>query len=290
MRDIAQHIAEASGEPFENPVARAVGGGCINQTLMLESGSRRWFVKLNNAHHLPMFEQEADGLSALAAVDALRVPRPLCWGESGGRAYLVLEYITLGGDRSGGAVAAGRGLAELHCCQGQAFGWHQDNIIGATLQPNGWLSSWIDFWRDRRLGHQLTLAAENGYGGRLQRQGERLLAALPSLLTHPCQPSLLHGDLWGGNLAYDETGAPVVFDPAVYYGDREADLAMTELFGGFSQEFYAAYQEAWPLDDGYAKRKTLYNLYHILNHLNLFGGGYLSQSERMIDALLAHCH
>ncbi len=289
MKTIARHIAEASGEAFVNPRIRPVGGGCINQTLILESDQRRWFVKTNDSCQSAMFELEANGLAALVEAKALRVPQPLCWGVAGNRAYLVLEYIPMKAAGRGSAEMAGRRLAALHRCQGQAFGWHQDNIIGATHQPNGWRSSWVEFWRENRLGYQLKLAAQNGYGGRLQRQGERLLEAFPALMTHQPQPSLLHGDFWSGNLAYDDAGQPVIFDPAVYYGDREADLAMSELFGGFGPGFYAAYQEAWPLDPGYAKRKNLYNLYHIINHLNLFGGGYLAQSEHMIDGLLSCC-
>jgi fructosamine-3-kinase len=151
------------------------------------------------------------------------------------------------------------------------------------------MSDWVEFWRERRLGYQLHLAARQGFGGRLQKQGEQLMCRLPVLLDHAPAPSLLHGDLWGGNIAYDATGKAILFDPAVYYGDREADLAMTELFGGFGSGFYAAYREAWPLDAGYTTRKTLYNLYHILNHLNMFGGGYLSQAGSMVDRLLAEC-
>jgi fructosamine-3-kinase len=163
-----------------------------------------------------------------------------------------------------------------------------DNTIGSTPQKNTPRQDWVAFWREQRLGYQLQLAARQGHGGALQRQGEQLLEYLPDFFTdHRPQASLLHGDLWSGNYSIDSQGQPVIFDPAVYFGDREADLAMTELFGGFGAEFYAAYNSSWPLEPGYAVRKTLYNLYHILNHLNLFGGGYLSQAQRMIQHLLA---
>lgn len=167
------------------------------------------------------------------------------------------------------------------------FGFAQENFIGTTAQPNGWKDSWIDFWREQRLGYQLELAQHNGYGGELQKQGELLMEKLPEFFAdfQPV-PSLLHGDLWGGNHAFLTDGTPVIFDPAPYYGDREADLAMTELFGGFDSEFYSAYRAAWPLHAGYGKRKILYNLYHILNHANLFGGGYASQAEGMMRRLL----
>jgi fructosamine-3-kinase len=176
----------------------------------------------------------------------------------------------------------------MHRVTQARFGWVQDNTIGSTPQINTPEEDWIVFWREHRLRFQLHLATRHGHGGRLRERGERLLDEFPRLFAE-YQPaaSLLHGDLWSGNYAYTREGEPVIFDPAVYYGDREADLAMTELFGGFGREFYAAYREAYPLDEGYAVRKTLYNLYHVLNHLNLFGGGYLSQAQGMIDRLLS---
>ncbi|MGZ8947750.1 MAG: fructosamine kinase family protein, partial [Methylococcaceae bacterium] len=171
------------------------------------------------------------------------------------------------------------------------FGWHRDNTIGSTLQINNQSNDWLTFWREQRLGFQLKLAGNNGYGGSLQANGECLCSDMAILFNdYMPQPSLLHGDLWAGNAAVDKLGSPVIFDPACYYGDREADLAMTELFGGFSRDFYAAYQAVWPLDDGYDVRKTLYNLYHILNHLHLFGGGYLRQAESMMAMLLSEIH
>lgn len=286
---IRNHLSEALGEPVGPLTARPVGGGCINQTLVLSDGRRRWFLKCNAPERLDMFEAEADGLAGLAASATLRVPRPICHGLTAGQSYLVLEFIDLGAPRRGSEAEAGRGLAALHRSLGGPFGWRRDNVIGATPQPNGLMPDWVDFWRERRLGFQLRLAAENGFGGELQRRGERLLERFPALIDHHPAPSLLHGDLWGGNLAYDGEGRPVIFDPAVYYGDREVDLAMTELFGGFGPAFYDAYREAWPLDPGYGVRKTLYNLYHILNHANLFGGSYLRQALSMIERLLAAC-
>ncbi|MBK1731316.1 fructosamine kinase family protein [Thiococcus pfennigii] len=287
-QDIAARIAAATGEPFALRPPQHVGGGCINRAVRLGDGRRDYFVKLNDASQLAMFEAEAAGLAALAATATLRVPRPLCTGVSAGEAFLAMEYIPLGG-RPGadGKAAAGRLLATLHRASAPAFGWERDNTIGSTPQPNAPEPDWVVFWRERRLGHQLRLAAASGYRGRVQERGARLLEGFGALIDHAPRPSLLHGDLWGGNLGFDAAGRPVIFDPAVYYGDREADLAMTELFGGFGSDFYAAYREAWPLAPGYAVRKTLYNLYHILNHLNLFGGGYLAQAEGMIERLLA---
>lgn len=255
---------------------------------MLQDGTRRYFVKLNQPGRLEMFLAEAEGLRELSGTESIRVPAPIAHGTAGNRAFLAMEYLELGLPGTLADVSLGRGLAELHRRTRPEFGWHRDNTIGSTPQCNGSSGNWVDFWREHRLGYQLCLATEKGYGRRLQRSGERLLDALPGFFEsyHPV-PSLLHGDLWAGNHAADAAGHAVIFDPAVYYGDREADLAMTELFGGFSPDFYAAYRETWPLDAGYSVRRRLYNLYHVLNHLNLFGGGYLEQSARMIEQLLA---
>lgn len=282
---IAERIGAATGQPFNIQSQRSISGGCINTAAVLSDDARGYFVKLNTAARLTMFEAEAEGLTALAAPGAIRVPAPICTGVVGEQSYLVMERLDLGG-RLDGALA-GRQLAQLHRATATACGWHRDNTIGSTPQPNAPCGDWVDFWRERRLGHQLHLAAANGYGGRLQSLGERLLADLDALIGHDPAPSLLHGDLWGGNIGATPDGQPVIFDPAVYHGDRETDLAMTELFGGFGAEFQAAYREVWPLDPGYVTRKILYNLYHVLNHLNLFGGGYLHQSQSMIERLLA---
>ncbi len=284
---IAEHIAQVTGAPFDPLEPRHVGGGCINTAVRLTDGDRAYFVKLNQASLMEMFEAEAEGLRAMAETATIRVPGPVCSGITENQSYLVMEYIEMGQAGREGRNNAGRRLAEMHRATWESFGWHRDNTIGSTPQPNAPQGSWIDFWREQRLGFQLRLAARNGYGGSLQRGGDRLLEGFHHLIDHDPRPSLLHGDLWGGNMAYDADGQPVIFDPAVYYGDREADLAMTELFGGFGNAFYDAYRESWPLAPGYATRKTLYNLYHILNHLNLFGGGYLGQASSMIDRLLA---
>jgi protein-ribulosamine 3-kinase len=262
------------------------GSSGLNETWRLETGSACHFVKVNAASRLPMLEAEADGLAALGRVGAVRVPMPIAYGASGGAAFLVLEWLDFAG--GGRDAALGRALAALHRATGPRFGWHRDNTIGTTPQLNAWSDDWATFLRDRRIAPQLALAAAKGQCGELQRDGEQLLAAIPALLAgHAPAPSLLHGDLWSGNAARLTNGEPALFDPAVYYGDRETDLAMSELFGGFGADFYAAYGEAWPLDEGYALRRTLYNLYHVLNHLNLFGGGYRAQAEAMIARLLA---
>lgn len=285
---ISQQISAATGQPFSVGSGRPVGGGCINSSYQITDGARRFFLKTNRAACLAMFEAEAEGLREIAASGAVRVPAPVCAGLAEGSAFLVLEFIDFASGAKGGAEALARQLAQMHRKTGAHYGWHRDNTIGSTPQPNRLSSHWPDFWRDQRLGFQLALAARNGYGGALQRQGERLMGKLDAFFVgHAPAPSLLHGDLWGGNYGFDPAGEPVLFDPAVYYGDREVDLAMTELFGGFPAAFHDAYQEAFPLDAGYRARKTLYNLYHILNHLNLFGGGYLGQAEGMIARLLS---
>ncbi|MES9880533.1 MAG: fructosamine kinase family protein [Sedimenticola sp.] len=282
---IAEHISGITGDDFKPKAPTRLGGGCINSSVQLSNGEKHYFIKCNSAQMHEMFEVERAGLEALRATNTLRTPKPLCNGIAGEEAYLVLEYIPLSG--SGNSEAAGRLLATMHRHTQKQFGWERDNIIGATRQPNRLNDDWGDFWHSERLGFQLALAAKNGYRGELQRRGELLLEKFQALINHQPAASLIHGDLWGGNLAYDRDRQPVIFDPAVYYADREAELAMTELFGGFDSRFYDAYNEVWPLDPGYRQRKTLYNLYHIINHLNLFGEGYRSQALRMINRLLA---
>ena len=286
--DIAAAISAATGERFAIEAFHAVGGGCINQAYRVEGNGRCYFVKLNAMTALEMFAAEAEALNALRATATVRVPEPICWDVAGESAYLVLEHLSLGQESASSAEALGMLLAQLHRHTGGHYGWHRDNTIGSTPQRNTPDTEWLHFWQEQRLGYQLRLAARHGFGGTLQRKGERLLNVLGlALAGHSPPASLLHGDLWSGNHATLRDGQPVLFDPASYYGDRETDLAMTELFGGFSPRFYAAYREHYPLDEGYALRKTLYNLYHVLNHLNLFGAGYASQAEQMMDDLLS---
>jgi fructosamine-3-kinase len=264
---------------------REQGGSALNATWRLEAPDAAWFVKVNGADRLPMLEAEAAGLAELAARGAVRVPRPVATGREGAHAFLVLEWLDIGG--GGHDAALGRALAALHRHTAPRFGWHRDNTIGTTPQQNGWCEDWCTFFGERRLAPQLARIARGGDAD-LAAAGRRVIAALPTLLAgHAPSPSLLHGDLWSGNAGALANGEPVIFDPAVYYGDREADLAMTELFGGFGRSFYAAYEAAWPLPPGYPRRRRLYNLYHVLNHANLFGGGYHAQARAMIDALLA---
>jgi fructosamine-3-kinase len=277
-------VSDAAGS-FRIERATPAAGGCIHRCFILEGGGRKYFAKTNHRSQLENFAAEADGLAALSAAGA-RVPVLVCQGQADEQAFLVLEHLELRG--SGDYAALARTLAKVHSLHGESYGWRRDNYIGKTPQFNRRSASWSDFWREARLEPQLDLARKNGFGKSLLRKGARLAQALPGLLSeHAPGASLLHGDLWNGNAGFLADGAPVLFDPAVYWGDRETDFAMTELFGGFPQDFYSAYAEAAPLAPGYAVRKTLYNLYHVLNHANLFGGGYAAQAERMIEHLLA---
>ncbi len=289
--DIAVQISASLGTPFVVERTSSISGGCINQTYYIEGGSHSFFVKLNNMASMPIFEAEATGLQEIKNSHTLRVPTPICWGRNETNAWLVLEYLEMDSTSKSGSAALGTGLAEMHRISFEKFGWTQNNTIGSTPQINEFSCNWVQFWRKHRLGYQLQLAQTNGYTRKLQKKGECLMVELDAFFPEtPLIASLLHGDLWSGNYSFDPTGYPVLFDPAVYYGDRETDLAMTELFGGFSTTFYAAYREAYPLDPGYKTRKTLYNLYHILNHLNLFGKNYLHQAEQMMNKLLAEIH
>lgn len=283
---LARAIGEALGEPFTIDNMSGIGGGCISRASRIDSGGRRYFVKFNRADLLDMFEAEAEGLAEMGEANAVRVPQPVTAGVSDGQAYLVMEYLETGG--SGDMHRFGEQLAQMHRHTREQFGWHRDNTIGSTPQPNGWHNDWVRFWQEQRLGFQLDLARRNGAGSALYDRGQQLKEQVGDFFTD-YQPlaSVLHGDLWSGNYAFTRDGEAVIFDPAVYFGDREADLAMTELFGGFSHSFYSGYDAAWPIDPGYTTRKTFYNLYHILNHYNLFGGGYASQAQRMIDQLLS---
>lgn len=286
--EIGAHITSTLGHNFVCNEPQSVLGGCINTAHVVHDGAQRFFVKTNRDAHAGMFAAEAEGLLELAKTTFVRVPEPICWGTAAGTAYLVLEHVEFGEHGEHASATFGAQLAQLHTVTAPRFGWYRDNTIGSTPQRNTSEDSWVDFWREHRLGFQLQLVLENGQYSTLVAKLERVLEGVSLLLAgHKPQPALLHGDLWGGNFAADSAGRPVIFDPAVYYGDREADVAMTELFGGFGQQFYQAYKSAYPLTAGYAVRKTLYNLYHVLNHINLFGGGYASQAERMTEKLLS---
>jgi fructosamine-3-kinase len=288
MSAVAALLAQQLGTRVAPEPLERVGGGCINETWRWPTDGGALFVKLAAPGRLAMFEAERAGLEELAAAAALRVPRPLAAGSTAEWAVLALEWIDFGAMSPAAETALGEQLAWQHRVLAREHGWTRDNTIGSTPQRNEKHADWPTFFRERRLGPQLALAASNGHAGALQDRGARLLESLDAFFTsYRPVPSLLHGDLWGGNWGTDTAGRPVVFDPAVYYGDRETDIAMTRLFGGFGNRFYTAYHSNWPLDQAAGTRRTLYNLYHVLNHLNLFGGSYLAQAEDMTARLLA---
>ena len=286
--ELAAAIAKALGREVVASSEHRVSGGSINQCSGFDTASGPIFVKHGPADCLPVFEAEAAGLTELARANALRVPNVLTVSIEDGSAFLVLEWIDLRPAHARSEQRLGERLALQHRVTRDRFGWDRDNTIGSTPQSNRPCPDWIEFLREQRLLPQLDLAQRNGAGTDVIDRGRELCERLHVFFhTYRPVPSLLHGDLWGGNWGADANGEPVLFDPSVYFGDREADLAMTRLFGGFGQAFYSAYQAAWPLEPGADVRVTLYNLYHVLNHFNLFGSGYLRQAQGMIQRLLA---
>ena len=279
---LASQLQISSGDYRATPVH----GGDINQAFRFEAGGQRFFVKTNRAERLAMFEAERAGLDAIRRSRTLRVPQVFLTGCNGEQAFIVMEYIELGGRPDAEVFATS--LAAMHASFNDRFGFECDNTIGSTPQPNSFNDDWVEFWRQQRLGFQLALSRQNGLQARMIDAGYRLAESLDVFFRgYRPRPSLLHGDLWSGNQAADSAGNPVIFDPACYYGDHEADLAMMELFGSPGERFFAVYHEHFPLDPGYPLRRELYNLYHILNHANLFGGGYAGEGGAMIDRLLA---
>jgi len=246
---------------------------------------RDTFRKTGPESAFEMFEAEADGLAELREAGEVRVPDVIDCGVMNGEAYIDLERLDLERATRETERLFGEQLASLHRHTQEQFGWFRDNTIGLTPQRNPPTDDWIGFFRQHRLGFQVELAIANGYGGDIADLGGRLSRRLPELFEgYEPRPSLLHGDLWGGNWGAVD-GEPVVFDPAVYYGDRETDIAMTMLFGGFGRAFYDAYEAAWPMAPGHADRLKLYRLYHVLNHLNLFGRSYLGQAVSLLKDL-----
>ena len=246
------------------------------------------FVKSGHPDDLPRFIAEAAGLAAIRDTGTVRVPEVIACELVDAQARITLEWLDLKPLDRSSAILLGQQLAALHRCGHDHHGWTEGNFIGGSPQPNDWHAQWPRFFADCRLKPQLEQAKQNGLPRSLVDQGHDLLERLPAFfVNHQPRPSLLHGDLWGGNVGMLADGTPVIFDPAVYYGDREADLAMSELFGGFPDAFYASYRSTWPLEPGYESRRTLYNLYHVLNHFNLFGTAYLGQVQRMTTRLLA---
>jgi fructosamine-3-kinase len=273
--------------------SQPVGGGCINEALRIETERGPAFLKHHGSAPARFFTAEAEGLAALAAAagDEVRVPAVLAVSDDAapGPAWIALEWLEPSPRAADFAERLGRGLAAIHRARSGRWGWDAPNFIGSLPQENPAAPAWAGFWRDHRLTPQLDLARFKGRVPAAPAEWERLFDRLPGLLA-PAEedgPSLLHGDLWGGNVL-SAAGAPALVDPAVYRGHREADLAMSELFGGFDPRFYAAYEEAWPLLPGYRDvRRGVYQLYYLLVHVNLFGGGYVSQTAETLRRILA---
>ncbi len=283
--EIETQISQITNNKFEILQKKSVSGGCINEGYAVSDYQNTYFVKVNQASQIAMFQAEAFGLQQMFDTATIRVPKPLCSGIAENSCYLVLEWLEMVRGNPKSWEIMGRKLAALHkITNKKGFGWYTNNTIGSTPQVNTLTGNWVEFYTQYRMKFQLRRGKSKG--GRFP-QTEELLAAIPELLAgHKPRPSLVHGDLWGGNAGFTVEGEPVIFDPAIYYGDREVDIAMTELFGGFPPEFYRGYNEVFPLDSGYELRKTLYNLYHVVNHFNLFGGSYESQVNQIISQLL----
>jgi protein-ribulosamine 3-kinase len=261
------------------------GGGCINQGGKLTTAIGSFFLKWNDDKKFPgMFEAESKGLHLLHRQNAIRIPKVIGHGKKSPHQFLLLEFVEQKSRSKNYWEQLGLRLASLHRCSSEFFGLDHANYIGSLRQFNYTNSNWINFFIEQRLEVQVNLAINNGVApAAWAKKFEALYVKLPSLITIE-QPSLLHGDLWSGNLITDDKGEPCLIDPAVYYGNREADLAMTRLFGGFSGEFYSAYEEAFPLPPASENRVDLYNLYPLLVHVNLFGGSYVHSVESILKA------
>lgn len=284
-QQIQQLIANVTGKPFVITEQRCVNGGDVNQAYCISDGNSRYFVKLNDAAVYAMFEQEAKGLAALANCEQLAVPKVIGFDASNRASYLVLEHFDFAPRCD--EVSFAKALALLHLKQNNRFGFDEDNYIGRTIQINTWHDDWGEFFTQCRLKPQLDILRKQGNGARWMDNLERRFADVSDLLNqHQPKPSLLHGDLWQGNYGNLTDGRPTLYDPAVYYGDSEADLAMMMLFGSPSDDFFTAYRQIKPIATGFAQRRVVYNLYHILNHANLFGDSYLYQAEGMVGEVL----
>ncbi|MGB5803101.1 MAG: fructosamine kinase family protein [Vibrio anguillarum] len=270
-----------------NPVEKEkVSGGDISDCYMISDGEQRYFVKVNTRDFLTKFEIEGENLRSLRETSTVQVPELVMIGTSKNHAFIVLNYLpTKPLDNATNSYEFGVQLAKLHQWGEQKeYGFDADNYIGSTLQPNPWDKKWGRFFAEQRIGWQLQLLREKGI--ELFNISELVDVVQSRLANHSPRPSLLHGDLWHGNVANSVFG-PICYDPACYWGDRECDIAMTELFEGFQPEFYQGYESILPLSLDYVERKNIYNLYHVLNHYNQFGGHYLVEAESLIKKILS---
>ena len=291
LDELARKISSATGVAQNIVAMNSCSGGDINEAAIVQTDQEMlWFVKFNSNAPDGMFTAEADGLNAMRATGAIRVPEVITFGRlDSGESFLVLESIQTG---SGGKRSIdffetfGRSLAEMHRLGSKdGFGFGSDNWLGSSVQLNPWMKDWSKFWIEARLIPQLKMAQDNGVSDpKLQRLGDQLITRIDQIFGSDCEPpALIHGDLWSGNYLADENGQPTIFDPACYYAHREAEFGMTKLFGSFPKTFYDAYHEAWPLSEGWETRVELYTLYHLLNHLNLFGSSYLGSCLDILE-------
>ena len=280
---ISEQISERTHQDFICDDIREVSQGDTHQAYKISDGKRRFFVKINGKNNLSNFEAEAEGLEHLQKADLFRIPNVICFGKVSDSSFLVLEHIQMTHGTEQSWFAFGEKLAQLHNLQTQEmYGWQEDNFIGLTPQPNKWHKKWCQFFAEQRIGFMLQLLAEKGHD---LVDIDQAVDAVKTLLNGHCpKASMLHGDLWQGNTGFHKEQA-VMFDPAFYYGDREAELAMTELFNKFPPAFYAGYESVWPIDKDYQYRKSIYQLYHILNHAILFGGHYLNSARSTLKNL-----
>ncbi|MCV2885172.1 fructosamine kinase family protein [Aestuariibacter sp. AA17] len=280
---ISEQISQSIGDDFICDDIREVKGGDTHQNYKISDGHKRFFIKLNGDDGLPYFDAETVGLNHLRDTQLFRVPNVICSGIIENTSYLVLEHIVLQHGDEQSWYQLGVQLAHMHQQHTQEmFGWQEDNFIGRTPQPNHWHKRWDVFFAEERIGFLLQLLAEKG---ECSVSIERAVDSVKQLLYghHPIA-SMLHGDLWSGNVGFHQR-TPVLFDPAFYFGDRETDIAMTELFSRFPPSFYDGYEATWPLNEGYAYRKQVYQLYHILNHALMFGSHYRDTATSMLMAL-----
>jgi len=271
------HVQNLTGSPH----------GVLNQCFIFETDKGKFFVKVNGKNDLAMYEAEANGLKSLKETHTLRVPVPHYWAAEGDHSFLIMEYIQLKHHTPSSQQTLGRLLAKMHLVKGPGkFGYEIDNTIGTTPQINTWNDNWVEFFLTNRLEFQLRLLERTVGDTEILRKGEKFIEQYSAFFEGlEVVPSLLHGDLWSGNTAADEQGEPVIYDPAVYYGHHEADFGILLLFGGFSQEFHEAYREIIPMAPGFEERQLGYQLYHYLNHYNLFGSSYRPSCMQILSRL-----
>lgn len=276
-----QQVAETS---FLISKKTPVSGGDINQTFRLSGNQKEYFIKLNTSEYADMFIQESAGLKALQTTNTFIIPKVILYGVYQDQSYLVLEYLPM--HQRGDIEDFAGALASLHLNTHKEFGFYGDNYIGKTPQINRFGNNWGKFFAEQRIGFQLELLLQKDACKSMLKKGINLVSNLPDYLNrHKPKPALVHGDLWQGNYAFNQAGQPMIFDPACYYADHEVDLAMLELFGNPGRQFFDAYNRLHKIEEGYSVRREIYNLYHILNHANLFGGNYIFQSEQIIEKL-----